>query len=92
MPAEPKSVVILNHTKNPMLIKGLDGKPARVHIGDSIEVTPDVAEQLKKISGVVDAAKYQKPSSEVEALRAKVLEQDKEIAALKEELAKAKKK
>jgi hypothetical protein len=31
-----------------MLIKGLDGKPARVHIGDSIEVSPAVAEQLKK--------------------------------------------
>jgi len=90
--AETKNTVFLNHTKNPMIVKDFEGKVVRVAIGDSVEVGPKEAEQLRKVAGFVDASKYVKPSSEMEALRKEVLELRKENAALKEENAKLKKK
>lgn len=93
------SVVFLNHTRNPFVVKDVEGVVRRVGIGDSVEVSPEKAKELRKITGFVDASKYQRPSSEVESLRkdkAELMEkcesQAKEIAGLKEDLAKAKKK
>jgi len=85
-----KNVVFLNHTKNPQIVKDFEGKVVRVSIGESVEVDAKVAEQLRKVTGFVDASKYVKPSSESEALRKEVLELRKENAELKEELKKKK--
>lgn len=90
MPAEPKNTVFLNHTKNPQIVKDFEGKVVRVGIGDSVEVLPAVAEQLRKVTGFVDASKYVKPSSESEAMRKEVLDLRKENADLKEQNAKLK--
>ncbi len=75
MPAESKNTVFINMTKNPQIVKDFEGKVVRVSIGESVEVLPAVAEQLRKVTGFQDAAKYVKPSSESEAMR-KMVEND----------------
>lgn len=91
MPAEGKNVVFLNHTKNPQIVKNFEDKVVKIAIGESVEVKADVAEQLRKVRGFVDASKYVKPSSEAEALNKEVLALRKENAEQKEEIAKLKK-
>ena len=94
-----ESVVFLNHTNNPYVIKCVDGVVRRIGIGESVEVTKERAISLRKVTGFVDASKYQRPSSEVESLKKEKAELAekcealaKENAGLKEDLAKAKKK
>ena len=76
-------VVFLNHTKNPFIVKNVAGIVVKVLIGESVEVAPLQAEMLKKVSGFVDASKYQRPSSEVAKLKANIAALEKEIAELK---------
>ena len=76
-----KTVTFVNNTKNPQRMRNADGEIVMVPIGSPVEVSAADAVKFKDVRGFVDASKYIKPSSEVDALK-------KENADLKEQVKK----
>ena len=83
-----KTVVFLNHSKNPLRTKNHKGIVQIVQIGESVEVLATEAKKLHIIRGMVDAAKYVKPTEELSELRKENLALKAKVAEIEAKLKK----
>ncbi len=81
--AEEKTIVLLNNSRNPLLVKNSAGDEVKVMRGEPVEVFESLAKKLMRFYGVVDASKFVRPMANEERLNAEISQLKKDLAAAK---------